>query len=158
MTTFNAVRSGVDFPVFEASGGGILCRAFGSITVAINPVAADIYEMCRLPKGAIVTGGWFRVADLDTNATETLDLDVGWAANGAEAADADGLGNFGVLNGDAVVNYKPEVGTLLPLGGVLLTAGTQTFTAETLIQVTAVVTAATFAAGVMSVMVDYIKP
>lgn len=156
MATFTAARSSVDFPVFEASGAGILCRAFGSITVAANPVAADIYEMCRLPKGAIVTGGWFRVADIDTG-TETLDMNVGWAANGTEVADPDGLGNFGVLTGDAVTGYKPEVGTLLPLGGVLLTAGTQTFSAETLIQVTTVATANSFTAGVMSVLVDYIK-
>lgn len=159
MTTFTAARAAADFPVFEASGGGILCRAFGTIQVAVNPVAADIYEMCKLPKGAIVTGGWFRLDTLDVDATETLDMDVGWAANGIEAADPDGLGNMGVLIGDAVVGYKPEaVGSQLALGGVLLTAGTQTFTAETTIQVVAIVTAATFAAGQMSVMVDYIVP
>jgi hypothetical protein len=158
MATFSATRSSTGFPVFEASGGGILCRAFGTITVAVNPVAADIYEMCRLPKGAIVTGGWFWASDMDTNATETLDLNVGWAANGDEILDADGFGNYGVLLGDAVVGYHPEAGTLLPLGGVLFSAGPKTFNAETLIQVTTVATAATFAAGPMSVMVDYIKP
>lgn len=157
MATFSATRSSTDFPVFKASGAGILCRAFGSITVAVNPVAADIYEMCRLPTGAIVTGGWFRIDDIDIG-TETLDLNVGWADNGTESADADGFGNFGVLTGDAVLGYKPEVGTLLPLGGVLLTAGTQTFSGETLIQVTAVAAANSFAAGVMSVFVDYVTP
>lgn len=157
MTTFTAARAAADFPVFEASGGGILSRAFGTIQVAVNPVAADIYEMCRLPKGAVVLGGLFRVFDLDQG-TETLDMDVGWAANGIEAADPDGLGNFGVLTGDAVVGYKPEIGTLMPLGGVLISAGSQTFSAATLIQVTAVATANSFVAGQMTVVVDYIVP
>jgi len=157
MTTFIAARAASDFPVFKPSGGGILCRAFGTIAVALNPIAADIYQMCRLPKGAIVLGGSFYADDLDTG-TETLDMDVGWADNGAEALDADGLGNLGVLTGDAITGYKPELGTLMPLAGVLLTAGSQTFAAETIIQVTAIVTAASFAAGNMTVAVDYIVP
>ncbi|MCH8294485.1 hypothetical protein IH992_25660 [Candidatus Poribacteria bacterium] len=134
-----------------------MCRAFGVIAVSAAPAAADIYQMCRLPKGAVVLGGFFYADDLDTG-VETLDMDVGWAANGAEAADPDGLGNFGVLTGDAVIGYKPEVGTLLPLAGVLLTAGSQAFTKETIIQVVANVVAATFAAGNMTVVVDYIVP
>ncbi len=159
MTTFTAARAAADFPVYEASGAGVLCRAFGEITVAINPVAADIYEMCKLPRGAIVLGGWYRADTLDSDATETLDMDVGWAANGDEVADPDGLGNYGVQKGDVIAGYKQDaVGVQLALGGVLFSVGPKTFNAETTIIVTAVVTAATFAAGPMSVQVDYIVP
>lgn len=158
MTTFSSVRVASDFPVFKASGAGVLCRAFGTIEIAVNPVAADIYKFCVVPAGAIVTGGWIIGDDLDTNATETLNMDVGWAANGDEVADPDGFGNLGVLVGDVLVEYKPVAGILLPLQGVLLTAGPKTFNADTTIEMVANVTAATGGTGTLTVMVDYVNP
>jgi hypothetical protein len=131
--------------------------AWGTIEVAANPVAADVYEMCRIPRGAVVVGGRFLSDDLDTG-TETLDLDVGWAANGAEAADPDGLGNFGVMATDTVAGVKPESGYNFALGGKLITDGPQAFTAETVITVNTVATAAVFAAGTMSVVVYFYVP
>lgn len=87
MATFTATRAAAAFPVFKPVGAGVLGCAYGTIEVAANPVADDVYQMCRIPKGAIVVGGRIYSDDLDTNATETLDLDVGWAANGVEAAE-----------------------------------------------------------------------
>lgn len=158
MTTFTATRAASTFPISKPAVGGVLCVAQGSIAVAANPIAADIYEMCRLPAGAVVTGGWFYSADLDTNATETLDLDVGWSANGVEALNATGLGNFGVMGTDTVAGIKAESGYQYPLGGVLITTGPQALTNETVIIVTCNATAATFAAGTMSVVVYYYVP
>ena len=155
MATFTAARAAADFAVFSSHESGLACVAMGTINVAANPAASDVYPMCKVPAGATVTGGTFTVADIDTNATETLDLNVGWLVNADESADDDGFGNFGVLNGDAVTNYKPEVGSILPLGGVIITAGPKTFTAETTIAVTAVATAATFTAGQMTLVVNY---
>jgi hypothetical protein len=132
-----------------------VCSAYGEINVTANPAPSDIYELVRLPAGATVIGGYFYIDDLDTG-TETLDIDLGWAGNGAEALDADGFGNNGVLDGDAVAGIKPEVGSWRPLGGVLFTTGPQTFTRETIIQATCVATAATFAAGKMWVKIDYV--
>lgn len=157
MTTFTATRAASTFPVTSINGG-VLNVAYGTIEVAANPVAADVYEMCRLPAGAVVVGGRFLSDDLDTNATETLDLDVGWLANGTESADSDGLGNFGVFTTDTVAGVKPESGYNFALGGKLITDGPQAFTAETVIAVTCVATAATFAAGTMSVVVYYFVP
>lgn len=133
-----------------------VCRAYGQISITANPVASDIYELVRIPAGATVVGGYLYVDDLDTNVSPTLDMDLGWAANGAEAADADGFGNNGVLSGDAVTGVKPETGSWRPLGGVLLATGPVTFTRETIIQLTCVATAATFAAGKAWVVVDYV--
>lgn len=158
MATFTATRAGSTLPVFRPSGAGIMCAAYGVIEVAANPVANDVYEMCRLPKGAVVVGGWVRSDDLDTNATETLDLDVGWAANGTDAADSDGFGNLGVMGTDTVAGIKPEAGYNYFFGGVLVTDGPKAFAAETVITVTCVATAATFAAGTLSVVVHYIVP
>lgn len=158
MATFTAARAASTFPVAKPIGGGVLCVAHGVISVTANPVAADIYQMCRIPAGAIVVGGFIYSGDLDTNATETLDLDIGWADNGVEVADPDGFGNLGVMGTDTVAGIKAESGYQYPLGGVLITAGPQTFSAETIIQVTCVATAATFAAGTLSVVVYYVNP
>lgn len=158
MATFTATRAASTFPAFQAVGSGILCAAYGTIEVSANPTAADVYEMCRVPAGAVVVGGRIYSDDLDTNATETLDLDVGWLANGSDALDADGFGNLGVLGTDTVAGIKPEAGYNYAFGGVLVTDGPKTFAAETVIAVTCVATAATFAAGTLSVVVYYVNP
>lgn len=158
MTTFTATRAASTFPAFQASGSGVLCAAYGTIEVSANPVANDVYEMCRIPAGAVIVGGRIYSDDLDTNATETLDLDVGWLANGVEAADPDGLGNLGVFTTDTVAGVKPESGYNFSFGGKLITDGPQAFSAETVIAVTCVATAATFAAGTLSVVVEYVVP
>jgi hypothetical protein len=157
-TTFTATRAATTAPAFQPSGSGILCAAYGTIEVAANPTAGDTYNMCRLPAGAVVLAGRIYSDDLDTNATETLDLDVGWAANGVEAADTDGFGNLGVLGTDTVAGVKPEAGYNYALGGLLVTDGPVAFTAETVVTVTCVATAATFAAGTLSVVVYYVVP
>lgn len=157
MATFTAARAASNLPVVRPAAGS-LAVAWGTIEVTANPVAADIYQMCRIPRGAVVTGGWIYSDDLDTNATETLDLDIGWAANGVESADPDGFGNLGVLGTDTVAGVKPEGGYNFPFGGTLITDGPRSFSAETIIQVTTVATAATFAAGTLSVVVYYYVP
>lgn len=164
MATLTATRAGDTFPVFSPSGAGLVCAAYGTYSVTANPSAADIYEMCKLPAGAVVLGGHLYGADLDTNATETLDLDVGWLANGGsgtyDAVDADGLGNFGVVTGDAFAtgNVSNVTGVHYPLAGLLVTGVLPTFTKETTITVTAVAAAATLTAGSISVVVFYCVP
>lgn len=156
MATFTATRAAATFPVYAGHAGNLRV-AYGSVDVAAEPAPADIYEMCRLPAGAVVIDGFLRHEDIDTDATETMDLDVGWLANASEAADPDGFGNFGVQTGDAVVGYLPEGGVRLPLMGVLKD-GFKTFTAETVIAVTCVDDPATFTAGTISVAVYYVVP
>ena len=155
MATFTAAQAAATFPVYENSLRGVRHTAFGSIALAANPTAADILEFCWIPAGATIVGGRFRGTDLDTNATATLDIDIGWEANGVEAADTDGLGNFGVLNGTAVTNYLPEGGYCVPLNGTLST-GPKTFTNRTKITGVVNAVAATFAAGTIWVEVEYV--
>jgi hypothetical protein len=157
MATFTATRAASTFPAFKGIGGGNLCVAYGSIDVAAEPAPADIYEMCRVPAGAVILDGFLRHEDIDTDATETMDLDVGWLANGDEAADPDGFGNFGVQTGDAVTGYLPDGGVRLPFMGVLKD-GFKTFNRETVIAVTCVDDPATFTAGTISVAVYYVVP
>lgn len=155
MATLTATRAASTFPVFKALGAGIVCAAYGSYDLTTNPTAADVINFCKIPAGATIIGGWFRLEDVDTNAAEEVNIDIGWAANGVESVSAAGLGDFGVLNGDAVTNYLPEGGTLLPLHGDLKN-GFLTFSKETTITGTVNVDALTFAAGTASVVVLYV--
>ncbi len=157
MATVTATRAASTFPAFSPVGSGILCAAYGTYDFAAEPAAADILEICKVPAGAVILGGFIRLGDMDTNATETLDIDVGYAANGAVSADPDAFGNFGVQTGDALAGYLPEGGILLPLHGTLAT-GPVTVTKETTITVTFVDDPATFDAGEVTVVVHYVVP
>lgn len=155
--TLTADRAADGFPVFKPSGAGLLCCAYGTYEIAANVEDGDIFEMCKVPAGAVVVDGYVRADDLDTNATETLDMDVGWAANGTESADPDGFGNLGVWTGDAVSDLKPETYNYFPFGGTLKD-GPKSFTNETTIQVEANAAAATGGTGTLTVCVFYVVP
>jgi len=144
MATLTATRAAATFPVATGFGAGNLRVAWGTYAIAANPTAADIIQLCRIPANSTVLGGYVMAADIDTG-TEALDIDIGWAGNGVEAADPDGFGNFGVWDGDTVGQIIPVAGSWKPLQGVLLTAGPQAFTNETVIQ--AVVNVAANAGG-----------
>jgi hypothetical protein len=160
MATLTATRAASTFPVFQGPGAGNLCVAYGSYALTANPSATDIIQFCRLPAGAVVLGGWLRADDLDTG-TETLDIDIGWPANGGTGvgatADPDGFGNFGLLTGDVSTDVKPEVSTLFQLNGTLK-SGPVSFDKETIIQGVVNAVAATFAAGTIWLRVDYVVP
>jgi len=157
MATFSATRSGATLPVFKASGAGIMCAAYGTIEIAANPADGDIYELCRVPAGAIVVGGMIYADDLDTG-TEALDMDIGWAANGSDAADPDGFGNLGVWTGDVTTDVKPVAGNMFNFQGVLLADGPKTFVNETVIQIEANAAAGTGGTGTLTVVVYYVNP
>lgn len=159
--TLTATRAASGFPVASYAGAGVVQAAHGTYAIAANVEDGDIFEMCKVPAGATVIGGFFYGADLDTG-TETLDMDIGWAANGGsgtyDSADPDGLGNLGVLTGDAFAagNVSPVAGLIYPLSGLLATGVLPTFTKNTTIQIEANAAAATFAAGSVSVVVFYV--
>jgi hypothetical protein len=123
----------------------------------------DIFEMCRVPAGAVIVGGSLYCDDLDTG-IEALDMDLGWAANGGsgtfDSADPDGLGNLGVLTGDvfAAGNVSPTAGLIYPFSGVMADGDLPSFTAETTIQIEANAAAGTFTAGALSIVVYYVVP
>lgn len=162
MTTFTSLQAATTYPVYKPVGSNIKCSAWGTIAVAANPVAADIYQMCWLPAGARVLDCMVRAGDIDTG-TEALDMDLGWAANGGsgtyDAADPDGLGNYGVWEGDAFAtgNISRVAGNVFTGAGAFLGLGVfPTFTRNTLIQFVCNVTANSFTAGQLSVVVDYV--
>jgi hypothetical protein len=153
--TLTTTRAASTFPIQGDGWAGNLKVAYGTYTIAANVEAGDIFEMCKVPAGSTVVGGYAYADDLDTNATETMDMDIGWAANGSDAVDLDGFGNLGVWTGDASVT-KPEVGNFFPFGGILRSAGPKTFARDTTIQVYANAAAATGGTGQLTVVVHYI--
>lgn len=162
MATLTGLRASTTFPVFSnPAGGNNLQVAYGYYDVAVDPAPADDYALCWVPPGAVICGGFLYAADLDSNATETFDADLGWAANGGsgtyDAVDTDGLGNFGIWVGDAFAggNILGVAGNCFVLAGILATGIFPYFTKKTLIQLTVVDDAATIAAGRVSVAIHY---
>ena len=153
MATFTSASAASTEATYTPIGGGVVCAAYGTIEVAANPVAADIYELCKVPAGAKILGGNLYIDDIDTG-TEALDMDIGWAA------DTDGLGNLAVITGDvfAAGNVSNVVGLNYPFAGILVDGDFPSFTAETKIIVTCNVTANAFTAGAMSAVVYYVVP
>jgi len=142
-------------------GAGNLCAAYGQYTIGAAVEDGDIFEMCRVPAGSRILGGMFYGADIDTG-TEVLDMDLGWAANGGagtyDTADPDGLGNLGVLTGDAFAlgNISPVTGLMYPLSGVMAAGVLPFFTKETLLQIEANVASNAGHVGLISLVVFYI--
>jgi len=155
MATLTGTRGTTTFPVGGFGEASNLKVAWGSYTFAVNPTAADIVRPCWVPKNARVLGGYIQGADIDTG-TEELDMDVGWLANGVEAADPDGFGNFDVITGDAVTGVKPEVGIYFNLGGVLYTTGPQKFSEDTCLSVTVNVDAHGGGTGILTLVAFYV--
>lgn len=165
MTTFTGPRAYSTIPPVDLGVGFASFGVPGWFDITVNPVAADLYQLCWVPAGFVCTGGFMYLDDIDTNASETLDLDMGWAANGGagtyDTLDADGLGNFGVMNGDAFAapSISATAGNIVPFSGILADGIFPYFTKKTLIQATCVATCATFAAGRLSVEVrGYVDP
>lgn len=156
MATLTAANAAAGAQVASAARKGVLQVAYGVYDLTSAPSTGDVINMCKVPAGATVIGGFVQAADLDSNATETLDIDAGWLSNGTDAADPDGFGNFGVLTGDAVAELRPVAGIYLPLANIIQNPGYKTFAAETTLTVTITAASATFAAGAIKLVVFYV--
>lgn len=122
----------------------------GFYTIASALSANDLINICKLPKGAMVCGGHMTTTDIDTG-TETLELDVGFTANGGGAATvtvSDGTTytnnnsgvasstafiDSGVLNGDTITDLLAASTNFRPVQGVK--TGPMYFSEETTVQV-----------------------
>jgi len=159
--TLTAVRGAAGFPIASFAGAGVLQCAYGTYTIPAVVEDGDIFEMCWVPAGAIIVGGYFYGADIDTG-TEALDMDIGWAANGGsgtyDTADPDGLGNLGTLTGDAFAagNVSPVVGLMYPLSGVLAAGTLPQFTKKTKLQIEANTASNAGHTGVITLVAWYV--
>lgn len=169
--TLTGARAAAAIQPFKHSGAGLVHAAWGhySITNAAWEVN-DIFQVCKLPAGALVIGGMYHLADADTG-TETADMDLGWADNGGASATftgsdgttytnmydgnaaVAGFVNSGVLTGAAITN-------LLAAGNNLrifpMTNGPIYFSRETTVEAKVIAVQATPAAAVLHVVVYYV--
>lgn len=155
--TFTIPRT-APIPGNPGAGAGVVHSQYRTYTIPETPEVGDIYELFMLPKGAVPIGGYLSAQDIDTNATETFDMDVGIAANGVDAADPDFFTNAGVLIGD---NAATE-GVLTNAAQVRWFVGgfpVAQLGANTVVQAVVNAVAATFAASTkFTVRVDYLMP
>lgn len=158
-------------PFKNSAGAGLVHAAWGHYSILSAAwEAGDIFKVCKLPAGALVIGGMYHLADVDTG-TETADMDLGWADNGGASATftgsdgttytnmydgnaaVAGFVNSGVLTGDVITD-------LLAAGNNLrifpMTNGPIYFSAETTVQAQVIAAQATGAAGVLHVVVYYV--
>jgi len=143
MATSTATRAADTFPVYQGFSGQT-CTAYGFYDLASDPTTADIIEFCKLPKGAVVVGGFLELEKaLDSGGSETFECDIGWA--GATTA----LLNSGVITTTLRHHFT----------AVNATTGVNTTTAETTV-IGTLTTAATFTSGggYLYVRVDYTMP
>lgn len=69
--------------------GGRVRIAMGEVALATTDLdAADIILLASLPTNANITGIWLKNTDMDSNATETLEFDVGVFTTAGVAKDA----------------------------------------------------------------------
>ena len=155
MATYTAAQAESNAAIPGHGIGGTLKVACGSLEITTALAANDVLEFCKVPAGAVVVGGHLMGDDIDSNATENFDMDIGWLANGEQSADPDGFGNLGVITGDAILGIKPEVDIYYPLGKVIRTAGPKLFTAETTISGHVNVAAASGGTGTLTMVVFY---
>lgn len=151
--TLTATRAASTFPSTKYSAAGVLQVAWGTYAVAATVEDGDIFEMCKVPAGATIIGGYIQCEDMDTG-TEVLDLMVGWAANGSDDADPNGLCLAHVFTGDISVHLD-VASSIVHFGGLITSAGPKKLAAETTIQVEANTPSNVFAAGQMTVVVYY---
>lgn len=164
MTTHTGARAASTFPVAGHGWAGVRKTAYSEVvTFTSQPIAADVYEMVKLPKGAVIVGGRLRGTTMETITTAgsgTLDIDIGTSVS------SDAFGNLGVLGlafAASSAGGKMDAGYNITLGG-LLWSGPVVCSAETTIQVTIVASATGFTSAasaadpVMWLEVDYLLP
>ncbi len=158
--TLTGTRAADTFPVYTPNGAGAAAFAYGQYAIAANVEDGDIFELCKIPAGAVIVGGEFWSGDIDSG-TESVDIDVGWAANGGsdavyDVADPDGLVNSGVLTGDAITDLVASGRNFRPFD---MSGGAKgPFTYETTIQAEANAASNGFVAGTIYVKVEYVVP
>lgn len=166
-STFTAKQNALSPPGDGLAGTAKI--AFGKYTFGTAAVINDLVNICKLPAGALVVGGSLMADDIDTG-TETLEIDVGYLANGggsetlvtydgtewtntASSGSAVGFVDSGVLVGDGVTDLIPAGMNFRPFQ---LKTGPKYFSRETQVQAKVTAAANATGTGTVYVRIDYI--
>ncbi len=171
MATTTAARAGFLKPTSATGWASDMKRAWGVITVSTSSVTGDVFQMVKLPKGAVVIGGALKGDKLDsaTSGSGALAINIGFdkavqllytGTSVSSASTSNALASAWTLGGSgdtaAVTGYKPDAGVRnIPLGSLLLTDGPMLTTDETMVSVIVTATATAVVTGELILEVDY---
>lgn len=158
-TTTQAVASGLAQSKYVA---------WGTVEVSANPAPLDKFVMCKLPKGALITGGMLVGDKIDTigNGSACMTINIGTdkalttpaGTAVAAASTSNALGASWALSSgtfSVVAGYKLDTGHRLPLGGLLFSDGPLLTTDECNAVITVITSAGLFTTGTLTLMVEY---
>jgi hypothetical protein len=168
MTTYTATRAASTFPIFKPTGAGYSATAWGTIDLTTALAATDVIKMCKLPRGAVVTGATLKgdtLASGATAASQSMVLNIGVDASVTTAlgstvttlSTSTALAASTIPNGAAVANVK-DAGYNWPLGGLITTQGPFQLQDDGTVYITVVASAGggSFVSGTLTLVVDYL--
>lgn len=170
MTAYTATRAGTTKPSAAAGWAQDLKRAWGTYEYgsAVTVVAADTIIMCKLPKGAMIVGGYLQGDQIDSQSVGSFGLSINIGLDKAvvlpsgttvtSASTSNALASQWSLGPDAAVSstYKPDNAVRnVPLGSLLLTEGPLLTTDETNVYITVRASATGLTTGSLNLLVDY---
>jgi|SRR5690606_9392301 len=161
-------------PLAQNNLSGVLHVAYGEVDLAANPTAADLIRLVKVPAGALIIGGEIWLDEIDTDGTEELEIDFGWAANGGGSetfttstgitytnafgsASSDGIRNSGVIPTEAAqTTYEPHTasGYYYKLG--IFTTGPKFCSRDTIFQGTVIAPATAGGTGKIWARMEYL--
>lgn len=129
----------------------------GTIDITSAPAVGDIWELVQVPNGYAVESVYLDCAQLDTNASPTLTLEVGDSTTAGRYISGSTIGRTG---GVAINNVAGSVGYVNPIQNSAGSTGQFSGgnAGATTIQVKVTAVAATFAAGNVTLAVRLFQP
>ena len=140
MPTTTAATAAAAVSAVEGMGYNVTCKPV-TLTVSAAPVAADVVELLKVPKGAVIMDVMVVASDMDTNVTPLLTFSIGYGSATAYWISTSTIGQTGGI-------ARPTIAGARPL----------TLTPEDTIDLLWVAAAATFAAGTIDLVVTYVNP
>lgn len=126
---------------------GLPGKVYGSYALTSNPAQDDTLILCRIPKGAFITGGKFYSDALDGNESPTLAVKCGYGSND-DALFSATAGTYATATRLSFALFPASVAH----------TGIYVHPEDENIFLTWTETAATFAAGSVFIEIDYMLP
>lgn len=166
MAAYTATRAGSTKSAASVGWAQDTKTGWGTIEVS-SAAPGDVFNMVRIPKGAMIVGGRVLGDKLDSTGAGSacMTVNIGLTAtvftpsgvSYSPTSTSNVLGAAWAFGSDfsAVLGVKPETGRNLPLGGLLLTEGPLLVTDECFATVTIITSAGGLTTGTLTMQVDY---
>lgn len=167
MTVFVATRAGSTKPAVAIGNAQDVKTAWGTIEITTNPLLADQYVMCKIPKGAYIIGGRVTGDPLDSSGSGSalLSMNIGvdkavTTATGtavAATSTSTAMGSAFLFGPDAVAvaGYKQTGSRNYPLGALLYSDGPLLTSDDCNAYLTVAASGLAFTTGTLNLFVDY---